>query len=75
MRWFTKLVTGLGLLLFALMIAFLAIHSLFFTLEIQSSETMRVLTDSPWLHALGIGLLLALAGWITRKGWPFSETA
>lgn len=73
MRWFTKLVTGLGLLLFALMIAFLAIHSLFFTLEIQSSETMRVLTDSPWLHALGIGLLLALAVWITRKGWPFSE--
>ncbi len=73
MRWFEKLVSGLCLLLFALMIAFLAVHSLFYTLEIQSSETMRVLTDSPFVHLLGIGLLIALAVWLSQKGWPLGE--
>lgn len=73
MRWFGKLVTGLCLLLFSLLIAFLAIHSLFFTLVIQGNETMRTLTDSPWIHALTIGLLIAVAIWVTRKGWPRSE--
>ena len=75
MRWFGKLVTGLCLLLFSLLIVFLAIHSLFFTLEIQSNETMRTLADSPWIHALGIGLLLALAVWVAHKGWPLDAQA
>ena len=75
MKGFEKLIRITGLALFTLMIVFLAIHSLFFTSEIKSNETMKYLSDRVWVHLLVISAFLAMALFIKRHGWSLSAKA
>ncbi len=75
MHWFETLTRRTCLILFSLLIVFLAVHSLFFTAEMKSNETVDYLADSVWVHLLVVGALMLLALYLRRRGWRLSEKA
>ena len=75
MHLFETLIRRTCLILFSSLIVFLAVHSLFFTAEMKSNETVDYLADSMWVHLLVIGALILLALYLKRRGWRLSEKA
>ncbi len=73
MQRLLSIIKWTAVVLFALIIAFLAIHSLFFTSEMKSTETIRNLADQPLVHLATIGLIVTAAVVWLRRGDRLTE--